>query len=162
MSRTHGEGAWKRTTTEYEIWKGMKARCYNANHVGYRYYGARGIKVCERWRESYESFLSDMGRRPSRRHSLDRIDNNGDYAPENCRWATHEEQGRDRNYHELGLKGAAARLASMTPEQREEWCRKATAARLAKQTPEQRRANALKATNARWLKHRATVPAGLF
>lgn len=92
----HGEGGRRKTTTEYEIWKGMKARCSNPKHTGYSRYGARGISVCARWRDSYEAFLADMGRRPSGKHSIDRINNEGNYEPSNCRWATASEQRRNQ------------------------------------------------------------------
>jgi hypothetical protein len=77
---------------EYNSWRGMRARCENRKHSDFHNYGGRGIAVSARWRESFENFLADMGRKPSPVHSLDRIDVNGDYEPGNCRWATPKEQ----------------------------------------------------------------------
>lgn len=79
----------------------MKDRCYNANHVHYDRYGGRGISICERWRESFEAFYEDMGARPSGTHEIDRIDNDGNYEPENCRWATASENGRNKRNNRL-------------------------------------------------------------
>lgn len=96
---THGG----KGTPEFNIWCAMIARCYRKTSVQYKYYGARGIKVCDRWLNSFENFLEDMGKRPSTSHSLDRYPNNknGHYTKSNCRWATPIEQARNRRNNVL-------------------------------------------------------------
>jgi len=88
----HGEGA--KRTPEYTTWQGMRNRCTNPKYIGYALYGGRGIRICPEWSE-FAAFLDDMGRRPSPQHSLDRIDSNGNYTPQNVRWATATEQSRN-------------------------------------------------------------------
>lgn len=79
-------------TPEYSSWASMIRRCTNEKAFAYHRYGGRGITVCKRWLNSFENFLSDMGLRPSIKHSLDRINNDGNYEPSNCRWATIDQQ----------------------------------------------------------------------
>lgn len=83
-------------TPEYRAWRSMFSRCSNPKVYNYNNYGGRGIKVCGRWRESFENFLTDMGLRPSPKHSIDRINNDKDYSKGNCKWSTKAEQSRNR------------------------------------------------------------------
>jgi len=96
-AETHG----KSKTSEYKAWQDMKYRCYNPNNKDYPNYGGRGIAVCDRWLESFDNFLEDMGRKPGIKYSLDKIDNDGNYEPGNCRWATQKEQGYNKSTTKL-------------------------------------------------------------
>jgi len=82
-------------TSEYRAWRAAKSRCNNPNNISFKNYGERGIKMCKAWSDDFVVFVTDMGKRPSSKHSLDRNDNDGDYGPNNCRWATRAEQNRN-------------------------------------------------------------------
>lgn len=102
LNTKHGQGSPKSRTTEYKTWLSMRERCLNSKHHGFASYGGRGITICRRWdegeggRSGFECFFSDMGEKPSPSHSIDRIDNDGNYEPTNCRWATSSQQISNR------------------------------------------------------------------
>lgn len=98
---THGLS----NTKEYATWERMIQRCENESHRDYNDWGGRGIRVCSQWRLSFETFLEDMGHRPSDSHSIDRIDNDGNYEPSNCRWATKSQQIRNRRVFKKSKTG---------------------------------------------------------
>lgn len=91
----HGHASQRNSHRTYASWQAMKSRCTNPNDAGWENYGGRGIKVCERWLDSFDNFLADMGERPLRM-TIDRKDNSGDYTPDNCRWATSKVQNSNR------------------------------------------------------------------
>lgn len=102
-------------TSEYRAWQTMRLRCLNPENAAYPDYGGRGIKVCERWLNSVQAFVDDMGLKPSPKHEIDRIDNDGHYEPGNCQWATRKHNDRNRrNNRWIDINGERRVLA--------EWC----------------------------------------
>lgn len=102
----HGESTHGKRTKEYYTWQSIKKRCMNPKSKHYRNYGGRGIMVCKRWAVSFMNFLADMGRAPSPKHSIERIKNNRNYTPRNCKWATMLEQASNkRNNIKVNVNG---------------------------------------------------------
>jgi hypothetical protein len=112
-TRTHGQSE----TYLYRIWTLIIQRCRNPNNPAYPRYGGRGITICDQWRESFEEFASSIGDRPSPTHSIDRINNDGNYEPGNVRWATKEEQGNNsRKNHLLAFQGVTRTISQWEKE----------------------------------------------
>jgi len=113
---THGCSRIGKMTPEYSVWRGIKCRTRNTRTKSYKNYGGRGIEMCNRWND-FTNFLSDMGPRPSKNHSIDRIDVNGNYEPDNCRWATMKEQMRNtRKSHLISFRGKTQCIAAWADE----------------------------------------------
>jgi hypothetical protein len=109
---THGDARRGAATTEFVTWRCMIGRCTTPTNDDFHHYGGRGIKVCERWINSYPNFLADMGRKPTPKHSIERKDANGDYEPLNCIWALQVDQVRNRrNTLRVEFKGRTMSLA---------------------------------------------------
>ncbi len=107
----HGFARRGKHTAEFKTWTYMKRRCCQPTHKDYKNYGGRGIKICDRWLNDFTLFLADMGPKPSEKHSIDRIDVNGNYEPSNCRWASFNQQARNKRPRKSssGFRGVARR-----------------------------------------------------
>lgn len=109
-------------SSEYSCWRNMKQRCYNQKNPEFKNYGYRGISVCERWLNSFENFVEDMGYKPGENYSIDRIDVDGNYCPENCRWSTTKDQNDNKRqsviitaFGETGSLTSMARKYGISP-----------------------------------------------
>lgn len=114
---THGHTAKGARSPEFGTWVNIVTRCHNPNNGSYKDYGGRGVFVCDEWRESFETFFADMGKKPTPDHSLGRKNNDGPYCKSNCRWETKRQQGQNtRRTHNITFNGETLCMA--------EWCRK--------------------------------------
>ena len=105
---THGMSG----TVEYRTWRDIINRCENVSHKDFNDYGGRGIKICKEWRKDFLAFYSDMGDRPSNKHSIDRIDNNKGYSKDNCKWSTWTQQANNRrNNRKISINGESKTIA---------------------------------------------------
>lgn len=112
---THGATTHATVSKEYRAWIGMKTRCYNTKTKRYKHYGGKGVLVCDRWLNSFENFIEDMGYAPSKKHSLDRKENDKGYSKENCRWGTILEQANNTTRcHSIEFNGKMQNL--------KQWC----------------------------------------
>jgi len=108
---THGYTKNRIRTPEYRAWASMRERCLRTTHKQFNHYGGRGITICERW-DAFENFLADMGERPSPKHTLERLNNEQGYNPENCAWKTMHDQSRNRrNSRKITYNNTTANLS---------------------------------------------------
>ena len=109
----------------YKIWVDIKVRCYNKNSTYFGHYGGRGIKMCDRWKDSFDNFYEDMGDRPNNKHSIERVDVNKNYSPDNCIWTTQDKQCRNRRIslnNTTGVNGVMLEYRKGIPDRyRTEW-----------------------------------------
>lgn len=113
-TRLTQNGLSKKYVAEHNVWRKLISRCNNKNDRSFNDYGGRGISVCGSWINSFEQFLSDMGQRPSSKHSIDRINNDGNYEPSNCRWATRKVQANNcRKNHVVTYRGEKYTIAQL-------------------------------------------------